>query len=426
MGRSRAFRRALIPIMILGSAILLAGLLFFMLAQPFEPVDDLVWLTKLQNEGWSAIPFVPAWQSDSDFYRPIAELLLKLCFEPFRFDPTPYRFVQFAFLLWLIWLCHAFLGRLKVSVEARLILPAFLIGSPFISGSLIWLSELPHIVVLVCFVGSLLALTSEISESRKLLISGVCFSIALLCKENGLALTALVLYFFPTSIRWRAMAAFAAIIFAYFGLRYLVLPSLVDSPHETVGYFFQTLSHDQIQNRFPGPHIAEFYIYNIVAQTAALWFRLTKWGLVISERYYEAVIQIISSTLILTWLWSRPKIDRAVLSILIIIALGGVVFSYAYARDRHLALPALSYGLLLVIAVDRISGPWRRAILATVWLAWSLQAAIAVRDVHRDSVDLVKMYRTNPEPIGSAPSDVWDLARNWAIQHATSINSPLD
>ena len=93
------------------------------------------------------------------------------------------------------------------------------------------------------------------------------------------------------------------------------------------------------------------------------------------------------------------------------------LLSYAYARDRHLALPAYAYGLLLMKALDAIA-PKSTWVIAAAWLAWSAQAAISIRTVDRASLALVEtIYRPNSTPPspGIAP-DIWAAARSGALQ----------
>jgi hypothetical protein len=398
------------------AAFLLAALFVFMLAQPFERTDDLLWLDKLRTESWASMPFVAAWEATSNFYRPVAEAVLKLCFDGFGLDPVPYRFVQLALLLALIGVCYSFLRKIGTSREAILIVPVFFIGSPFINGSIIWLAEIPHVMVLLCFAGALLALVSDFSENKKLIICCSCLFIAMLSKENGLALAALVIYFLPTSIRWRAIIAFAGFVLCYFAARYLVLQHIAGSPSEDVGYFFNSLSPKEVRSQFPGASIIFLYGYNVLAQVAALWFRITKWGLVIHERYYEVALHAACTAIIVSWLWSRRNIDR-VTAVILVVALFGVIFSYAYARDRHLALPALAYGLLLVTAVDRLSVSWRQYAILFVYIAWSAQAAIQIIDLHRSVVDQDRFYERNLTPANDmVQQDIWSAARSWATQ----------
>ena len=110
--------------------------------------------------------------------------------------------------------------------------------------------------------------------------------------------------------------------------------------------------------------------------------------------------------------WSGERV-----SIAAAVALGATLFSFSYARDRHLALPAFAYALLLVMAIDRLTLRWRW-VLVCVWLAWAAQAAIMIRSVHRASVDLVaKVYRPNEQsPNASLPQDVWVAARASALK----------
>ena len=410
-------RRAIVVCMAAGTLVLLGGLLAVMIEQPFEHVDDLIWLSKLRNESFAAIPFSPAWMDKSNFYRPFAELLLKPLYSAFGLHPVPYRLAQFAALLALLWSSWLVVRRLGLRPETILVLAVVLIGSPFISGSIVWLSELPHVVVLICFAVGLAEILSEHPPEQKLWRCTAAFAIAVMSKENGLAL----LIFYPALVREtpvRATLAFGGVTLAYFGMRTLVLgPGMgLSGSDESVGYFFEFLTSDQKHELFPGHSIYELYAYNVAAQNTALWLRLTKWGAVIKEIEHETIVQIASTGLIILGADAWRK-HRAGFSIAAAVALGATLFSFSYARDRHLALPALAYAFLLAMAIDRLELRWRW-VLVCAWLAWAAQAAIMIRSVHRASVDLVaKVYRPNEQsPNASLPQDVWAAARASALK----------
>lgn len=404
-------------LMALGTAIVLCGLLLVMLREPFEQVDDLIWLNKLRTEDFATLPFSPAWMTKSAFYRPVAELILKLLYASFGLHSAPYRIVQFAALLLLLWCSWLLIRRIGLKTETFFLLAVFVVGSPFISGSVVWLSELPHLIVLICFAIGLAALLSERSASYRLAVCALCFAVALLSKENGLAL----LIFYPFLVREvpvRATISFGAIGVGYFMMRSLVLGSglATSAPDEDVGFFFQFLDSQHKHELFPGQAIYQLYAYDIAAQGVALFSRLTKWGAAIKEIEYETPLQIASTVVIIVGAGAWRK-HRVICLLLAAVALGGLLFSYAYARDRHLALPAFAYGLLLLVAVDGLRARWRWIVLC-VWAAWAIQAALTVRSMHRASVDLVeKVYRPNLTPTNAGlPLDIWTSAREDAIQ----------
>lgn len=380
--------------MLAGTLVLLAGLFFVMTRQPFEYIDDLAWLHKLSEEPFSDIPFARAWMDESPFYRPGAELMLKLLYSAFGFHLLPYRVVQFGTLLGLIAVSRAILRRLALPSMAILPFTVFLIGSPFTSGSIVWLSELPHIVVLICFGGGVACLLSEKAASWKLTICVSMFVIALSMKENGLALV----IFYPFLARRHpliATLAFGVVTIGYFTLRAEMLGSGMG-----------------LANASPVDHRA--YIVNVISQVVALWTRLAKWGAPISELRYETPLQICSTALIASAAPSLRKNRTAIL--LTGTTIGCALFSYAYARDRHLALPAYAYGLMLMMAINTLS-PRHRWLLFVAWLAWSAQAAITIRDIHRASIDIIeKVYRPNLMPIvpNMAP-EVWAAGRSAAL-----------
>ena len=97
-------RKVTIACMAVGTLVLLGGLLAAMIEQPFEHVDDLIWLSKLRNESFAAIPFSPAWMDKSNFYRPIAELLLKILYSAFGLHSVPYPLLS-------LLPCSSFYGR---------------------------------------------------------------------------------------------------------------------------------------------------------------------------------------------------------------------------------------------------------------------------------------------------------------------------
>ena len=386
-----AIRRSAITIMWTCTAVLLIGLFVVMAREPFEYVDDLAWLYRLGNQRFAEIPLSPAWMDGSPFYRPGAELLLKLLHSAFGWHLLPYRIVQFGALLLLLWTTSVAAARLDLPSSTIPLLAVFLIGSPFISGSVIWLSELPHIVVLICFAAGLAVVFSSRSEGMKLTLCAVLFVAALSMKENGLAL--LVFYpFLAVSLPVRATLVFGAITLGYFAMR-----------AATIGHGMGLANASPVD--------VHSYVVNIASQVIALWTRLTKWGEPIHELRYETPLQLASTALIVLLLpkWrSRPAI------LLLIVALGCALFSYAYARDRHLALPALAYGLLLAMATSSRRIRWLPVL---VWMAWSVQAALTVRDVHRASVDLIeRVYRPNvTPPMPALPVHVWEIARSTAL-----------
>lgn len=383
--------RPVVAIMWAGTAALLAGLLLVMIRQPFEYVDDLAWLHRLSTQRFVDIPFSQAWMDGSPFYRPGAEILLKLLHSAFGWQLLPYRIVQFGALLLLIWTSSIAAKRLGAPSSTIPLLAVFLIGSPFVSGSVIWLSELPHIVVLICFAAGFSVVFSDRSENAKLLWCSSLFAIALSMKENGLAL--LIFYpFLALSSPVRATLVFGTVTLGYFALRSAIIGGGMGLANAS-------------------PVDAQSYALNIASQVVALWTRLSKWGEPIREFRYETPLQLASTALIallLTKWRSRPVI------LLLAVTFGCVLFSYAYARDRHLALPALAYGLLLVMAVSSRHLRW---LAVLVWFAWSVQAALTIRDVHRASVDLIeRVYRPNvTSPMPDLPKHVWNIARSAAM-----------
>ena len=366
-----------------------------MVQEPFESVDDLLWLTKLRKESFAEIPFASAWLDTSPFYRPGAELMLKSLFSMFGLHLIAYRIVQFLTFLGLIAVSRSILARLNLASEAIFPFTVFLIGSPFISPSLVWISELPHVVVLLAFGLGMSALLSDQSETRKLAACTASYVLALSMKENGLAL----LFFYPFLVRRHPVAAtlaFGGVTIGYFVLRAIMLGGGMGlanaSPVDTLAYF-----------------------QNIVSQIIALWTRLTRWGEAIERVHLETVVIILSSGIIAVTAprWSRSR-GTAVLAL---VALAAPLMSYAYARDRHLALPAYAYGLLMMKALDTFA-PKSTWVMAFAWLAWSAQAAISTRTVDRASLAVTEtVYRPNlsPPSPGIAP-DIWTAARTGALQ----------
>ena len=198
-----AIQRLLVPTMAAGTIVLLAALLITMIREPFESVDDLLWLTKLRKESFADIPLTAAWLDTSPFYRPGAELMLKSLFSAFGLQLFAYRAVQFLALLGLIAASRLVLARLAVGETMIFPFTAFLIGSPFILPSVAWISELPHVAVLISFALGTAALLSEQSELRKLAMCMAAYIVALSMKESGLAL----LVFYPFLVRRHPVAA---------------------------------------------------------------------------------------------------------------------------------------------------------------------------------------------------------------------------
>lgn len=403
--------------MVTGTVVILGGLLAAMIEQPFEHVDDLIWLSKLRSESFAAIPLSAAWMDKSNFYRPVAELLLKILYSVFGLHPVPYRFVQFAALLTLLWSSWTIVRRLELTPESIMLLSVVVVGSPFISGSLVWLSELPHVLVLICFAVAVGEVLSDRSPEQKIFRCAAAYAVAVLSKENGLAL----LIFYPVLVRRSpvsATLAFGSVTLTYFAMRWLVLgPGMgLSGSNESVGYFFEFLTSEQKDALFQGRGIYRLFAYNIAAQNLALWLRITKWGAAIREVEFETFLQIASTGLIIAGAGARRKHPTG-FWIAASVAFGATLFSFSYARDRHLALPAFAYALLLLMAVDKIASRWRMAVFV-VWLAWAVGAAITIRSVHRASVDLVaKVYRPNERsPNPSLPQDVWSAARGSALR----------
>jgi hypothetical protein len=414
----------ILGLMAVGTLVLSGLLLFVMLKQPFERTDDLIWLTKLRGNSFLELPLSPAWLVGSPFYRPVAEFFLKVLYTAFGFNPTPYRYVQFAVFLLLVVLSLQVVRRLGLRWEAVLLITVFLIGSPFISWSMAWLSELPHIIVLVCFVAAIAVILSEQSVPTKLCLTGLAFAIALLSKENGLALIVFYVYFLRTA-PFRAGAVFGGITAVYFVMRAIVLGPSVGAAgvEDSAGWFFRYLSGEERRALFSGYAIYQLYIYNILAQLAALGFRITQWGVIFGRPNYQMILETASTALIVAGavvLRKRREKLSIVLLIIAATAVGGTFFSYSYARDRHLALPALAYAFLLVIAVNELGSRSRtRAIslFACVWMAWSVQAIFTLRAMQSASVELVeRVYQpnlTSPDP--HVPLDVWTTAREDAL-----------
>ena len=403
--------------MALGTAVLLAGLCLVMVREPFEHIDDLIWLGKLRHDSIAQLPFAQAWIGTSPFYRPVTVLILKLLNSAFGLSLVPYRLAQFAALLLLLWCSRRVVRQIGLRTETMFLLTVFIIGSPFISGSILWLSDLQQVIVLICFAAGLAALLSDRPSTHRLTLCSLAFAVALLTKETGLAL----LIFYPFLVREqpvRATAAFGLISVGYFVSRALVLgpAAAASGPDEEVGYLFQFLSRAQKHALFPGSSIYLLYGYDVAVQAIALFLRLTKWGMVIKEVEYETVLQIASTGLIVLGAGAWRKRPVACL-LLTGVALGGLLFSYSSARDRHLAVPGYAYGLLLAIAVDALQARWRWIVFC-VWAAWAMQAAITVRGVHRASVNLIEnVYRPNLTPTDPHVAlDVWISARETALR----------
>lgn len=403
-----------------GTVLLLALLFVILLRQPFEAIDDLIWLNKLRGDSFSSLLLSPAWMLKSSFYRPAAEIVLKIQYVFFGLDPRPYRYVQFAIVLLLLWLSLRLMRQLKLRLETIFLLSVFVIGSPFITGSIAWLSELPHVIVLVCFVVGLIAITSALTENRKLAICTLAFAVALLSKENGLALTAFLIYF-VRSLPVRSALAFAAVIAGYFAMRALVLgPSMgLSAFDEDGGYFFSFLTGAERRQMFSGA-VYQLYAYDILAQVAAILFRATAWGQIVGGINREVVIEAASTLVIFAGAAAAYRRHGAVFVILAIVAIGGTVFSYAYARDRHLALPALAYGFLLVMATDELCRRFAAmpiVPLFCLWLAWAAQAGLALRAIdHLSTQTIEEVYRPNASPLNpNLPSEVWTAARERAL-----------
>ena len=404
-----------------GTVVLLALLFAIMLRQPFETVDDLIWLNKLRDDSFSSLLLSPAWMVKSSFYRPVAEIVLKAQYTFFGLDPRPYRYAQFAIILVLLGLSSRLIRQLGLRRETIFLLSVFVIGSPFTTGSITWLSELPHVIVLVCFVVGLIAITSGLTEGRKLAVCTIAFAAALLSKENGLALAAFLLYF-VRSLPVKSALAFAAVIASYFAMRALVLgPSMgLAAFDEDGGYFFRFLTSAERRQMFSGSAIYQLYAYDVLAQVAAILFRATAWGQIVGGINREVVIQTASTLVIVAGAMAAYRKHGVVFVILAVVAIGGTVFSYAYARDRHLALPALAYGFLLVMTANELSRrfPSVPAVpLFCIWLAWTAQAALALRAIDALSTQAIEeVYRPNTNPLNpNLPVEVWTAARERAL-----------
>ncbi|WFU43684.1 hypothetical protein QA640_15335 [Bradyrhizobium sp. CB82] len=421
-------RAALLTVMAIGT-VLLAGLLFYvMLKQPFEPNDDLIWFTKLRKQSFWELPLSPAWILQSPFYRPVAEIFLKSLYLLFGMELAPYRWVQFAAFLLLMWLGFVVVRQLRLPWESSLLLVTFTLGSPFLPGSLIWISELPHVIILICFAAALTTILSEQSINTKLVLCALAFAVAVLSKENGLALAIFYLYFLRTA-PIRAALVFGGITAGYLLLRALVLgPSIgAGGVNESVGYFFDYLTHEQRMSLFPGHAVYRLYVYNVTAQLAALLFRATQWGIIISHVTYHMLLHTASTVLIAIGLAMRIK-RRDVpvwLVILVLTILGGTLFSYSYARDRHLALPAFAYGILLVVSCCELGQSMRSRLATTsiifwLWLTWSYEAYRSAILLPGSSLEVVeKSYRPYPEVQNPrVDSDIWTAARRQALDLA--------
>ena len=111
------------------------------------------------------------------------------------------------------------------------------------------------------------------------------------------------------------------------------------------------------------------------------------------------------------------------LIVLIVTVIGGTVFSYSYARDRHLALPAFAYGMLLVICCVEIGGRARTSWVAAtlfffVWSGWAVLAYRNISSLPGSSLEVVeKSYRPYPEVQNpQVDPDIWQSAREQALK----------
>ncbi|MBR1130045.1 hypothetical protein [Bradyrhizobium iriomotense] len=419
----------ILAVMAIGTVVWLGLLLAAMLRQPFEATDDLIWLAKLRSDSFFALPLSPAWMLQSPFYRPVAEFVLKCLYSLFGLNPTPYRYVQFAIFLLLLGLSLQVVRRLGLRPESVLLITVFAIGSPFISGSVVWISELPHVLVLVCFAVALLVVLSDSTDATKLALCGLAYAIALLSKENGIILIAFYVCFLRAA-PFRAAFVFAGITLAYFAMRAVVLgPGMgTAGVDESVGYFFRMLSNEERRTLFSGYAVYKLYAYNVLAQLGALAFRITQWGVIFDRLHYQIIVETLSTALIvagLIALRNRPQRHTIVVVVIAAIAIGGPFLSYSYARDRHLALPAFAYAFLLAIAVNELANLLRdrtqaTALIASVWIAWSLQAGLMLRQINWASADVIeRVYRANEKPVNpNLPPDVWATARAHALSLA--------
>lgn len=414
-----------------GTTVCLGLLLVVMLRQPFESTDDLIWFAKLRNNNFLDLPLSPAWEVQSPFYRPVAEFFLKCLYAVFGLSPTPYRYVQFAVFLLLLGLSLGIVRRLGLRWNSVFLITVFAIGSPFISGSVVWISELPHVLVLVCFAAALLTILSDVTISAKLTLCGLAYAVALLSKENGIALILFSIYFLRAA-PWRAAIIFGGITVAYFALRAIVIgPTMgIAGTNESVGYFFRMLSDDERRTLFSGSAIYKLYVYNVLAQLGALAFRVTQWGVIFDRPHFQTLLETASTALIVAGLVAlnkRPSRQAMVLVVIAAVAIGAPCLSYSYARDRHLALPAFAYSFLLAVAVNELASLLRNrtqvvALIGCVWLAWSLQAILMLREIDLQSAYVIeRIYRANETaPNPNLPPDVWATAR----AHALSLRPP--
>ncbi len=419
-------RVTLLVLMTAGTALLACLLLAAMLRQPFEPNDDLIWFTKLRRQGFSDLPLSAAWMVSSPFYRPIAEGFLKGLYVIFGMNLSAYRIFQFLCFILLVGLGSIATRQLRLPAEASLALIMFCLGSPFLFGSIVWISELPHIVIVVCFAASLTIILSTMNDNAKLVLCGLAFAVAVLSKENGLALAVFSLYFLRKAWLQTALV-FGGITVGYLGLRALVLGSSIGAGgvNESVGYMFDYLSQKERQAAFPGSAIYQLYLYNVTAQIGALLFRVAQWGILVSRISYEVVLHSASTALIVLALGMRVR-QRSFpvwLIVLIVTVIGGTVFSYSYARDRHLALPAFAYGMLLVICCGEIGRrartSWGAATLFFfVWSGWVVLAYRNISNLPGSSLEVVeKSYRPYPEvPNPQVDADIWQSAREQALK----------
>jgi hypothetical protein len=420
-------RRIAAGFMLVGTVILAVLFLRAMLKQPFEPIDDLIWLTKLKRTSFGELAFSPTWRQ-APFYRPVADIFLKSLYSSFDMDLRLYRWTQFGCFIVLVLLCAKIFRQLRLPWESGLIIAVFLMGSPFVFGSLSWITELPHVIVLICYASALVTILSNQTPQVKLLLCLLAFVTALLSKENGLALAVFWLYFVRT-LPVRATLAFGGIVSVYFALRALSLgPAMgLGGMRETVGYFFDYLSHEQMVEKFPGHEIYKFFAYNIAAQFAALFFRVTQWGVVLTSPGYQFFLHTLSTILIIVGLGGLIRTERRIPAWLLIVSmtvLGGTLFSYAYARDRHLLLPAFAYGFLLVqscATIGRLAGSRSitMSLLFLVWLAWSVQAYRIIKTIPPAGLELVeKIYQPNPEAHPVIDRELWAVARRQALELA--------
>lgn len=344
----------------------------------FAPIsrDELLLLSSFARASHPLAYFAGDWGLGNQMYRPLFSMTGWVTYRLFDVWALPGQLLSLALHVTVIALLFDLIGRIGATTSARFYLLVALIAliSPYTMSGASWVVDRPTVMVAVCLIAAVRELLLRHDDPRPWVLA-FCAIGAVMCKESGIVVPALVLVWGVVNRHSRLVVMGAGIVVSYalvraalFGSRAVTYPEsgvllgiwpYVDSSQLSVRQFSLILIDNPVRHVAAtilpvfGPE-GENPVFRDLWRTAPMWMATVGLFLLAVGRP------------------SRPQLVG-----LMIVALNALSH-FALFRTRTMYLSQLGFAIYVATS-PAMSAPLRRRLATVLLLVLMLWNAAAVR-----------------------------------------------